>query len=88
MKPREHSPGLVRYLTYYLHFPKDKDYWVDQIPFCQDLLNLLKNTKFPPKLAAELLRKGEGHWKDHNGVTHRVTIEETWQPRKWGTKKV
>jgi hypothetical protein len=77
----------VRYFTYYLIFPRDKDVWVDQVPFIHDLQFELKNTGFgkDPAKARDILLHGETKWKDHNGVTHRVVIEEEKRARKWGT---
>lgn len=77
----------VRYFTYELHFPKDKDYWVDQVPFVEHLDWVLKNKcKFPPQISRALMLKGEAHWKDQNGVTHRIKIDDHIVPRRWGTK--
>lgn len=90
VRPVNHIPGKVRYLTYYLIFPKDKEQWCDQIEFCQPLDNFLKNTNFHkrPEICNSLLRRGEASWKDNNGTIHRITIEEETRPRVWGTKKL
>lgn len=78
----------VRYWTYYLIFP-DGTEWVDQMPFIHDMQFELKNSCFDiePHQKRDLLVKGETHWKDHNGVTHRVVIEGTERPRRWGVGK-
>lgn len=77
--------GEVRYFTYYLIFP-DGDIWVDQTPFVHDLQFELKNTRFAkdPLKARDILIKGETSWKDHNGVGHRIVVESTERPKKWG----
>jgi len=81
----------VRYFTYWLIFPGDKkeDYWVDQVPFIHDLQFELKNSRWAkdPNKCRDLLMKGETHWKDQNGVEHRVVIEDKERPRKWGIKR-
>lgn len=90
MRPKNHTPGQVRYLTYKLHFPKDKDVWTDQIPFAQPIDVFIKNTalyKKNLKACLKLMQTGEGHWKDNNGVTHQIMIEEIERPRVWGIKK-
>lgn len=86
---KAHTPGRVRFITYYLIFPGDMDVWVDQTPFVHELSFQLKQTRWrhEPNKLNELMKKGETTWKDNNGVTHRVVIEETERPRKWGTRK-
>jgi len=83
---QSHKPGTVRYFTYFVIFPGDNDYWVDQTPFVHDLQFQLKQTAWrnDPQKCSDLLKKGETTWKDNNGVTHRVVIEEKQRPRKWG----
>lgn len=83
---QEKTLGKVRYFTYYLIFPGDNDYWVDQSPFVHDLQFQLKQTRWgrDPIKCDELLKKGETKWKDQNGVTHRVVIEDIKRPKKWG----
>lgn len=83
-----HTPGIVRYFTYYLIFPHDKEVWVDQLPFVHDLVWELRQTflKDKPELCRELLTKGEIMMKTPDGVTHRLVIEETKRNRVWGTK--
>lgn len=75
----------VRYFTYYLKFP-DGEIWCDQAPFIHDLQFELKNTTFgkDPGLARDILVKGECHWKDHNGVEHRIVVDTEKKPKKWG----
>lgn len=79
----------VRYFTYYLIFPGEKDYWVDQTPFIHDLQFQLKNTRWgnDPIKCRDLLVKGETSWRDSNGVTHRVVVESEKRPRRWGVRR-
>ena len=82
----------TRYLTYYLEFPGDRQdqYWVKQIPFIHDIQFEMRNWKgvnADPKAVRDLLRSGETHWRDHNGVTHRLCIEEQARPERWGVQK-
>lgn len=88
MAIKNHTPGRIRYFTYSLIFPKDKDVWVDQIAFVHPLTHELKRTTFGknPDIARKIMQNGEVHWKDHNGVTHRIVVEETVRPRNWGVK--
>jgi hypothetical protein len=86
---KQKSPE-VRYWTYYMHFPGEMDDpWIDQTPFIHDLQFELKNTTFgkDPELARNILLKGECQWKDHNGVTHRVVVDDTIRVRKWGKRQ-
>lgn len=85
----EKTIGKVRYFTYYLIFPGDKDVWIDQSPFVHDLQFQLKQTRWhnDKNKCDDLLKKGETSWKDHNGVLHRVVIEDIERPKRWGTKK-
>jgi hypothetical protein len=89
MRVKNHTPGQIRYFTYYLIFPKDKDVWVDQVPFVHPLSYELKRTTFGknPEVARTIMKNGECHWKDHNGVTHRVVVEEEVRAKNWGVKK-
>lgn len=84
---KEHTPGHLRYLTYWLIFPKDKDMWVDQICLVHPLqweLKRMRVVKDHPGIERDLLVKGEASFKDHNGVKHRLVIEEKKRPRLWG----
>jgi len=85
---KAHTPGTVRYFTYYLSFP-DGETWCDQSPFVHELNFQLKQTAFrnDPNKCRDLLMKGETKWKDHNGVEHRVVIEDVKRQRVWGTRK-
>lgn len=87
----------IRYWTYFLTFP-DGETWVDSTPFLHDLQFELQNMKHNPRysknmsmsfstFADKMLRKGECHWKDRNGVEHRVKIEDIERARVWGTKR-
>lgn len=86
MAIKNHTPGEIRYFTYFLIFPKDKDYWVDSIPFVHPLDYELPRTSFGknPIVARQIMQSGETRWVDHNGVTHRIVIEKKQRPRKWG----
>lgn len=85
---KQHTPGLVRYFTYYLSFP-DGETWCDQSPFVHDLQFQLTQTAFrnDPAKCRDLIQKGETTWKDHNGVKHTVKIEEQKRDKVWGTKR-
>lgn len=89
--PRPHQPGLIRYLSYYLIFPKASgtkdDYWLKQIPFCQDVDSFLRSTTLSPQIKGDILRAAESYWKDHNGVEHRLVIEEIQRPEVGGWGK-
>lgn len=81
--------GRVRYITYYLIFG-DNDYWVDQRPLVHDLafeIGNMKGIKKDPDKVSKLLKNGECSWKDHNGIWHRIVIEEKQRPRKWGIQR-
>jgi hypothetical protein len=84
---KHHTIGQVRYFTYYLEFP-DGERWQDQSPFVGNLGYLIKTTQFykKPEVLRGLMMKGSAHWKDHNGVTHRVIIEDEARPRIWGAQ--
>lgn len=83
----------TRYLTYWLIFPSNTlkgDFWVRQIPFIHDLQFEMQNWKGinkDPNVMNKLLKKGEAHWKDHNGVEHRLVIEDKKRPEKWGIQR-
>lgn len=77
----------TRYITYYLMFPKDKDMWVEQIPFVNHLDFEIGRTKFPPMIKRALLEHGAAEWKDQNGVVHIIKIEDKPKPRKWGVNR-
>jgi hypothetical protein len=85
MAVKDKTPGEIRFFTYWIIFP-DGDEWVDQVPFVHDLQWELKNSCFElePVLKHELQKKGDIHWKDHNGITHRVKIESVRRSRRWG----
>jgi hypothetical protein len=79
----------TRYFTYYLTFPgEENDPWIDQVPFIHELQFELRNTTFGkvPDLARSILLTGECEWKDHNGVKHRVVVEEEARPKNWGKR--
>ena len=82
--PKNKTLGLVRYFTIYRIFPGETDYWVDQVPIVHELDFTLKNSIFRnrPQACHDLLTKGETKWTDHNGVLHRVVVEEIERPKK------
>lgn len=88
-----HTPGVVRYFTYYLEWPDGSERWQDQTPFVHDLQFELQNTRFmqdpliPAHVASDLMRKGETSWVDGNGVRHIVVIERQKRARNWGVKR-
>lgn len=92
LKPRgltSYKPGTIRYLTYWLIWPGERDHWVSQVTFCSPLDVFLRNTKFhkEPLKAHDLMTKGETKWKDGNGVTHMLRVEETKRNTFWGAEK-
>lgn len=86
-RPKVHTPGEIRYFTYWLTFP-DGETWVDQAPIVHDLVFTIKNSTFAKNYEASrsLLQKGEYKWKDRAGVEHYVKIENFQRPKRWGTK--
>lgn len=83
-----HTPGKIRYFTYYLEFP-DGETWRDQIPFIHPLDFELAQTRWKqhePNVYRELTQKGETRFVDQNGVKHIIVIEEQARPKHWGTK--
>lgn len=88
-----HTPGVVRYFTYYLEWPDGSEPWVDQVPIVHDLQFSLQNSRFnhdpsiPAHVLHDLARTGEAKWQDNNGVTHRVIVEKTKRNRRWGVKR-
>lgn len=86
MEVKDHTPGTIRYFTYYIYFPQDKEEWVDQISFVHPLSWELKHSAFKDDALKcnDLLKRGETSWRDHNGVMHRIVIETEKRPRKWG----
>jgi len=89
---KHHTPGEVRYFSYFLHFP-DGDEWVDQTPFVNDLQFVLANTRFmkdptlPGHVGHDLANRGDAEWFDNNGVRHTVVIEKTVRNRRWGVRR-
>jgi hypothetical protein len=92
---KNHTPGQIRYFTYYIEFPESlratmgADHWVDSVPFVHELQFELKKTTFGkiPGMARDILAKGECHWKDQNGVGHRVKVTNEPETKIWGVKK-
>lgn len=84
---KQHTPGTVRYFTYYLIFP-DGETWCDQSPFVHDLQFQLRQTAWrnDQGKCRDLLVKGETTWSDHNGVKHRVVVEDVKRERVWGSQ--
>ena len=87
-RPRNHTPGEIRYCNYYLEFP-DGEVWSDFTHIAGGYNAWIKNTAIwrqRPDLARKLAIRGEAHWKDHNGVEHRMVISDTPCVRNWGLK--
>lgn len=87
--PRDQTPGDIRYCNYFLEFP-DGETWSDYTHIAGGLNAWIMNTavwKRNPELAQKLLKKGQAHWKDTNGVTHRMVIAEKPCVQKWGTRR-
>lgn len=82
---QEKIQGELRYFTYYLQFP-DGVQWQSQVPFVHDLSFEIKNMRLrhDPEKVRSLMLTGQVHWKDHNGVTHRIVVETEEKPRIWG----
>lgn len=80
--------GQIRYFSYFLQFPNGEE-WVESRPFVHELSFELQNTTFGRvhELYRMMMKTGSCHWKDHNGVTHRVVVEDTPRLKVWGTKK-
>lgn len=88
-RPTDSTPGLVRYCNYYLEFP-DGEVWSDYTHIVGGYNAWIKNTAIwrnRPDLARNLALKGEAHWKDHNGVGHRMKVSDTPCERKWGLNR-
>lgn len=88
-RPRDATPGEIRYCNYYIEFP-DGEVWSDYTHIAGGYNAWIQNTAIwrnNPDLARKLSIKGEAHWKDHNGVTHRMKISDEACERKWGLNK-
>lgn len=88
--PRDSTQGLIRYCNYYLEFP-DGDIWHDSVGHIAGGLHswVVRTALFRrnPDGARALMKKGEHHWKDSNGVIHRMVISDTPIGRKWGINR-
>lgn len=87
--PRDSTQGLIRYCNYYLEFPNG-EVWHDSTHIAGGLHAWITNTrlyKTNPEAALRMIKSGEAHWKDSNGVQHRMVLSETAVPRKWGLNK-
>jgi hypothetical protein len=87
--PKDSTQGLVRYCNYFLEFP-DGDVWGDFTHIVGGFDAWIRNTALwrkNPDRVRTLVKKGEVHWKDTNGVIHRMQISETPCVRKWGLNK-
>lgn len=77
--PRNKTPGDIRYLNYYIEL-SNEIIRADYTHIAGGLHAWVKNTAIwrrNPELAVKLVQKGQAHWKDHNGVTHRMVISNT-----------
>jgi len=84
--PRDSTQGLIRYCNYYLMFP-DGEVWSDYTHIAGGFHSWVVRTSLfrsNPEAASKLLKKGDHHWKDKNGVTHRMVISDAPCERKWG----
>lgn len=87
--PRNKTPGEVRFCNYYVEFP-DGDVWSDYTHIVGGFHAWIKNTALwrqNPELVGKLMKNGEAHWKDNNGVTHRMVISDSACSRNWGLNK-
>lgn len=88
-RPRDSAKGLIRYCCYFLEFP-DGEVWSDYTHIAGGYNAWIQNTaiwKTRPDVARKLSMKGECHWKDHNGVTHRMQVSDKPCERNWGLNK-
>lgn len=84
--PKDSTPGLLRFCNYYIEFP-DGDRWSDYTHIVGGFNAWIQNTqiyKKDPVAAQSLIKTGQAHWKDNNGVVHRMVISEHACERKWG----
>lgn len=91
-RPKEHTLGEVRYLTYFLEFP-DGDTWNTQTHFFGPVSSWLRLTKWArnASVCTDLLRRGETVWKERGPtggiLVHRLKIENIQRERRWGVKR-
>lgn len=88
-RPTDNTPGQIRYCNYFLEFP-DGEVWSDYTHVAGGYNAWIKNTAIwrnNPDVASKLASKGEAHWKDHNGVIHRMKISDVACERKWGLNR-
>lgn len=88
-KPQDATHGHIRYCNYYLEFP-DGEVWSDYTHIAGGYSAWITNTRIwkdKPDLARKLSLTGEAHWKDHNGVEHRMIVADQPCERKWGLNK-
>lgn len=88
-RPKLHTPGQVRFFTYFLIWPGGNDYWVNQTPFVHDLEWELQQSQFKhnPDIVRDLLQKGETVFlveHPEGTVTHRIVIESIKRETIWG----
>lgn len=77
--PRNKTPGVIRYCNYFIEL-NNEVIRADYTHIAGGLHAWIKNTaiwRANADLAMKLVRKGEAHWKDHNGVTHRMVVSDT-----------
>ena len=78
------SKGQVWYLTYTLTFPKDRDEWVKQEPFTNDIKRFVnKNLSLSDIQKRSLINHKEVSWTDQNGVWIRLQILAHQVPENW-----
>lgn len=91
-RPKNHTPGEVRYCNYFLTFP-DGEEWSEYVHIVGGLESWITNTtlhKMNPEAARKLVQKGEYHWyvsHPQGKVRHRMVLSETPCERKWGLGK-
>lgn len=84
----QYAGGQVRYFTYWLIFPDDEA-WVEQKPFTGRIEEEVLYTRWRknPDVCRALSKHGNYSFKDHNGVTHKIVVEEQERPRVWGVRR-
>ena len=93
-RPRDLTPGDIRYCNYTLEFP-DGSTWTDYTHVAGGLESWITRTrlhKTNPRAAEALIKKGEYHWYVSHGplgkVRHHMQISDVKCERAWGSKQV